>query len=199
MDIPRFVLLSGTASKTAAIIDPSPRFTNLSGLFHYFFEKIWLQPAVMPEIKLSPIPKEITCKGALKVGIRENVTENSIRFWIGGNEGIWDKAIDKMKDISSTPKYGDIDPGIERMLEESVLEFFTLLDGYTGSVNLEGVYHIELSTWEIFRRMRSDNIREYLKRGQKAFYKSSDKHIEETLFFYPLIGILNKLSFELSE
>lgn len=158
-----------------------------------------MRKAELPEIKLSPIPKEITCKGVLKVGIKENVTENSIRFWIGGKEGIWDKAFDKLKDISATPKYGDINPGVEKMLEESVLDFYSLLDGYVGTVNLEGDYHIEPGAWEIFRRMRSDNIREYLKRGQKAFYKSSDKHIEETLFFYPLIGILNKLSFELSE
>ena len=199
MDIPRYVLLSGTASKTAAIIDPSSRFSKLSGLFRYFFEKTWMRKAELPEIKLSPIPKEITCKGVLKVGIKENVTENSIRFWIGGKEGIWDKAFDKLKDISATPKYGDINPGVEKMLEESVLDFYSLLDGYVGTVNLEGDYHIEPGAWEIFRRMRSDNIREYLKRGQKAFYKSSDKHIEETLFFYPLIGILNKLSFELSE
>jgi hypothetical protein len=64
---------------------------------------------------------------------------------------------------------------------------------------MEGDYNIELGAWETFRRMRGDHICEYLKRGNKAFYKSNDKHIEETLFFYPLIGILNKLSFELSE
>ena len=46
--------------------------------------------------------------------------------------------------------------------------------------------------------MRSLNIRDFLEQGLKAFYKSSEKHIEETLFFYPLIGILNKLAFELA-
>jgi len=198
--MPRFVLLSGTASKTAAIIDPTPRFTNIAGLFRYFFEKSWQQPAVMPEVKLSSIPKEITCKGALKVGIAESITDNSIRFWIGGGgTGIWNLALDKVSDVSKTPKYGDIDSMVEQLIEASVLEFYAILDDYTTSVDLEGLYNIELKAWETFRRLRGDNIREYLKRGIKAYYKNSEKHIEETLFFYPLIGILNKLSFELSE
>jgi hypothetical protein len=200
MDMPRFVLLSGTASKTAAIIDPTPRFSNIAGLFRYFFEKSWQQTAVIPEVKLSSIPKEITCKGALKVGIAESITNNSIRFWIGGGgTGIWNLALDKVTDISKTPKYGDIDETAQQMIEASVLEFFAILDEYTGSVDLEGLYNIELRAWETFRRLRGENIREYLKRGIKAYYKNSEKHIEETLFFYPLIGILNKLSFELSE
>ncbi len=200
LDMPRFILLSGTASKTAAIIDPTPGFSNLSGLFGYFIERIWQLPAPGPEIKLSSIPKEITCKGALKVGIAESITRNSIRFWIGGkNSGVWNLALDKTADIPKTPRYGDIDPSVQEMIEASVLEFYNFLDGYAGSINLEGSYNIELRAYEVFRKLRGENIREYLNRGIKAFFKNDEKHIEETLFFYPLIGILNKLAFELSE
>jgi len=46
--------------------------------------------------------------------------------------------------------------------------------------------------------MRSSNITDFLEQGLQAFYKSQSKHIEESLFFYPLIGILNKLAFELA-
>lgn len=85
------------------------------------------------------------------------------------------------------------------MIETSVLEFYAILDEFTGLVNLEGAFNIELQAYQVFRTMREDHIREYLVRGLRAFFKKEEKHIEETLFFYPLIGILNKLSFELSQ
>jgi hypothetical protein len=88
---------------------------------------------------------------------------------------------------------------VQDMIEESILAFYTLLDEYAGLVNLEGTFNIELKAYQIFKQLRGENIKEYLKRGLKAFFKNDEKHIEETLFFYPLIGILNKLSFELSE
>ncbi len=200
LETPGSVLLSGTAAKTAAIVDPTPRFLNLAGMFRYIFEKTWLCPVTVPEVILSPIPKEITCKGALKVGIKESITQNSIKFWIGGSgQEIWSRPLDKTADIHLTPKYGDIDHRGQLSIRDSILDFFRILDGYTGTINLEGTYNIELKAYEIFRRMREENILEYLKRGMKAFYKDDEKHIEETLFFYPLIGLLNKLSFELSE
>ena len=200
IDLPENILFSGTASKTAAILDTSSGFVKLAGLFKFFFEKVSQKQISIPSIKLSPIPKEITCKGALKVGVADSITNNSIKFWIGGSDsGIWGSAIDKETDILITPKYGDINQDVIQMIEISILEFYSILDDYVETVNLEGTYNIELQAYEIFKKLRDQNIQQYLKRGLKAFYKKDEKHIEETLFFYPLIGILNNLSFELSQ
>ncbi|HPJ79507.1 MAG TPA: hypothetical protein P5086_01985 [Prolixibacteraceae bacterium] len=197
---PRYILFSGTASKTAAILDTSAQLAQLSALFTYFFGKVFGEEIPPINLQLSPIPKEITCKGALKVGVGDNITGNTIRFWIGGNqEDLWSSALDKEKQIAGTPKYREVTSEVKLMIESSVRNFYTLLDAFTGQVNLEGAFNIELQAYERFRRMREDNIGEYLIRGLRAFFKKEEKHIEETLFFYPLIGILNKLSFELSE
>jgi hypothetical protein len=199
-DLPKFILLSGTASKTASILDTSNKFTNLSGLFRFIFERVAKEEVPFLTIKLSQIPKEITCKGALKVGIQDSITNNTIKFWIGGSgDRVWSSALDKVKDISLTPKYGEIDAGVRKLIESSIQEFYAILDDYTASINLEGAFNIELQAYQVFRELRDANIQEYLIRGLKAFYKKDEKHIEETLFFYPLIGILNKLSFELTE
>lgn len=198
--VPRYILLSGTASKTAAILDPTAKLNQLSGLFRFIFGKVYGTEIPVLSVQLSSIPKEITCKGALKVGVGESITGNTIRFWMGGTgDGIWGTALDKEKEILKTPKYGDIDDRAMEMIEKTILDFYALLDEYTGGVNLEGAFNIELQAYWIFRQMRGENIREYLMRGLKAFFKKNEKHAEETLFFYPLIGILNKLSFELSE
>ena len=133
------------------------------------------------------------------MGIGDNITGNTIRFWIGGGEdGIWSSAFDKEKQIAETPRYGEISDEVKAMIESSVKDFYALLDAFTRSVNLEGAFNIELHAYELFRRMREENISEYLVRGLRAFFKIEEKHIGETLFFYPLIGILNKLSYELA-
>jgi len=197
---PRYLLFSGTASKTAAILDPSAQLAPLSALFTFFFGKVFGQEIPAIHLQLSSIPKEITCKGALKVGIGENITGNIIRFWIGaGGDDVWGDALDKEKQIAGTPKYGEVGEKVKERIEASVRDFYALLDEYKGRVNLEGAFNIELQAYELFRRMREENIGEYLVRGLRAFFKKEEKHIEETLFFYPLIGILNKLSFELSD
>lgn len=200
LKIPKNILLSGTASKTAGIIDPTKRFVNLSNLFKFIFEKVFDSSIPSIKIELSPIPKEITCKGALRMGIAESITQNKIKFWIGGKEpGVWTQAIDKEKDIQDTPRYQDINQNVKNDLENSIKEFYSIFDEFIKTSNLEGAFNIELQAYTLFKSMRDENIQEYLIRAIKAFYKKDEKHIEETLFFYPLIGILNKLSFELSQ
>ena len=151
-------------------------------------------------LEVSQIPKEITCKGALKSGTTESITENAIKFWLGGfRDDKWSYALDKDKDIKKTPKYKDINSKVKASIKESIVEFYKILDEYTQSVRFESKYLIEQSAYEKFKEVREADIDEYLIRGLKAFYKKDDKHIEETLFFYPLIGILNKLTYELSK
>lgn len=202
IDIPKYILLSGTAAKTASILDSSAgNLKNLSAMFKYIFEKVYdikLEREIVLEV--SQMPKEITCKGALKSGTTESVTENVIKFWLGGlRDDKWSYALDKDKDIKITPKYKDIDSTVKTSIKEAILDFYHTLDDYTNNVRFESKYLIEQSAYEKFKDIRDVDIEDYLIRGLKAFYKKEDKHIEETLFFYPLIGILNKLTFELSK
>jgi hypothetical protein len=199
-EIPKNILFSGTASKTIKIIDTQAGNPNISNLFKYFFKEVMGIDSEQLNIALSDNPKEITCKGVLRADIDENITNCPVVFWIGGNDNsIWSKALNKSTDIPDTPYYRDLEAGNNKArIENSVNQFFALLDGYFRSVNLEGDFGIDNSAYLKFKQMRSLNIRDFLEQGLKAFYKSSEKHIEETLFFYPLIGILNKLAFELA-
>jgi hypothetical protein len=132
--------------------------------------------------------------------MNEDLVNCPIVFWIGGNDNsVWSKALDKNSDIAITPYYRDLDrDGNKSLIEGSVNHFFNLMDEYFMSVNLEANFGIDNSAWLKFKEMRSLNITDFLEQGLQAFYKSESKHIEEALFFYPLIGILNKLAFELA-
>jgi hypothetical protein len=202
IDIPKNILLSGTAAKSASMLDSSSdNLINLSSMFKYIFEKVYNKKLDREIIlKVSSNPKELTCKGALGSGITESIEENTIKFWLGGvNDGIWNKAIDKEKDIESTPTYEKIDDLSKASLKASILEFYYLLDEYIKTVRFDTKFLIEQGAYDKFKEIREVDIDDFLTRGLKAFHKKGKRHIEETLFFYPLVGILNRLTYELSK
>jgi hypothetical protein len=62
--------------------------------------------------------------------------------------------------------------------------------------NSFGVSH---KSYEIFKGLRQDNLKDYLLTGienRKKDVGKDDSKINETLFFYPFIGLLNKLATE---
>lgn len=202
-DIPKYILLSGTAAKTANILDSSQadNLVNLASLFKYIFEHVYQTNTARDIIlKVAPNPKELTCKGALQSGITESVKQNTIKFWLGGiNGGVWGKALDKERDVNNTPKYNQIDNVAKENITNSIKDFYKVLDEYIKSVRFETKFLIDQAAYTKFKDLREGEIEAFLERGLKAFHKKNERHIEETLFFYPLVGILNKLTYELSK
>jgi hypothetical protein len=199
-EIPGNILFSGTASKTVKIIDTQAGNPNIANLFRYFFKQVMGIETEHLNIALSENPKEITCKGVLRADLGDDQISCPVVFWLGGNDdSVWSKALNKSTDIKDTPYYRDLETGgSKKLIESSVNHYFTLLDEYFKGVSLEANFGIDNAAYLKFKQMRSSNITDFLEQGLKAFYKSPEKHIEETLFFYPLIGILNKLAFELA-
>jgi hypothetical protein len=199
--IPKYILLSGTASKSATIIDSSNGFRNLSSMFKYIFEKVYNEKSLTDmSIRLSPIPKEVTCKGSLKANMKESIKNVPIKFWIGGmDDNIWGAAYDKETDIQRTPKYRNLDETSMSDIESAIKDFYSVLDEYINSIRLEAKFIIEPNAYDEFQKIREEGIKDFLLRGINAYYKKKEDYIEESLFFYPLIGILNKLSFALSQ
>lgn len=199
-EIPKNILLSGTAAKTIKIIDSQDKSPNASKLFKYIFEQVMGLETNKLNVALSDNPKEITCKGVLKTGVNVNIANCPMVFWLGGNnDSIWNEALNKNEDIQRMPFYKDLDDNNNKILiENSINVFYELLDSYLRNINIDGEFGIDNIAYLKFKEIRSLNIKDFLDQGLKAFYKSPEKHIEETLFFYPLIGILNKLAYELS-
>jgi len=200
--IPKNILLSGTASKTASIIDPTDDLKNISDLFKFFFEKVYGEKIDRSiGVNLSDKPKEITCKGGLKASYNSNMVDSiPIKFWIGGvNNDVYGRVLDREGDVVNIPKYGDINDIVKRDVENAIEDFYLVIDSYLKSINVETKYALSPDTLKIFKSIRSGNTIDLLIRGIKSYYKKDESKIEETLFFYPLIGILNQLAYELSD
>lgn len=198
---PKNIFYSGTASKTLKILDGTSNFKNISKLFKFIFENILDVKVDRLDIILDDSPKEITCKGVLKAGIDENIDDCPIIYWLGGcDESFWSKILDKRKDYNLAPTYNDLSEGSNKeIIEESIENYFKLIDNYFDTAgNINNEFNIDNLAYQKFKDIRTSKLQDYLEIGIKSFYNSPSDKIEETLFFYPLIGLLNELATELA-
>ncbi|OUR90930.1 hypothetical protein A9Q87_13430 [Flavobacteriales bacterium 34_180_T64] len=198
-DVPLNYLFSGTGSKSLRIIDPSPNLDHISSLMKYIAEQVVGVKTNKVVSVLSEIPKEITCKGGLKSTVGN---EPSIKYWLGGKEN---SNLDLLLDTESmarAPKFNEVRDADTNLIVESIEKFYAILDSYFETVNINNVFGIKRKAYDTFKAMRTDHLDDFLKKGIELKVESeggdSNVPIEESLFFYPLIGVLNKLAFELA-
>jgi hypothetical protein len=200
-NIPKYILFSGTAAKTLNIIDTSDSLENISGLFKFILEKTIGQSS-QEELRceLSDDPKEITAKGGLQVG---SISTDGYQMtdWFGG-EGEFDKNFSDQNSNNGIT-YEELNPSHYSSVIASVEEFFKVLDDYFDSVNSENLFGINRSAYKLFKEIRHKDLEEDLKNGLKKnigeYENKTDDPIDESLFFYPLVGLISKLAYQLTE
>ncbi|MEB2787325.1 hypothetical protein [Algoriphagus persicinus] len=199
--IPDNFIFSGTASKTMLFLDSSRRegFKRIKDLILHIYSAVFEKDFSNREIliELDKDPKQVTARGGLKLTVGERLDEDKVLIWLGGKKDL-DKVVDKEKDISSTPRYNEIDENKLQDLIASVKDFYMVLDQFMDNKNLVSDFNIDGSAKIILKEWRDKNLEEFVKWGIESHYGDQSQHIEETLFFFPLIGVLNRLSFQLS-
>ena len=200
-NIPLNFLFSGTAAKTIHLIDSSDDLKQASNLYRYIFDKVYGNPK-KSEItcEISNIPKELTCKGGLlSVDISDQDYEKV--FWLGGQE-LFNQNIN-LDELSNSVRFNEILDGNTKFFESEIEEFYRLLDEYKRDHNLEDYYGISRDAYKVFEETRGKVIDKELKKGIRQTIKEQhsgdDDPVEETLFFFPLIGELSRLAYELSK
>ncbi|NPA45239.1 MAG: hypothetical protein GXO49_06885, partial [Chlorobi bacterium] len=194
LDIPKNILFSGMASKSIRILDDSYNFNSISTLARFIFEKVFEKEAGKINVELAENPKKITAKGGLSTKVTN--LEIPVLFWYNHQGAV----IDKDKDVARTPRYTDIvenKDGIHESLEASVKNFFEIMDAYIDNIRLEEAYNISWDAYNTFKEIRDDNIIDDIQKAIKAFEKSANSKLDEGLFTYAIIGILNRLPREI--
>jgi len=197
IEIPTNILLSGNTSRTVRILDVTQNCQHIASLFRYIFQSVYQQDIPAMPFSIADNPKEITCKGALLAGLNGFDGNIAVEFWLGGSHGQWGEAVDR-HNIQQIPTYNQITNENKQDVCNSISEFYQVLDGYTQANNLNNVFGIPANAYGIFRRIRNENIQDYLNRYIEVMRNNHiNNHIEETLFFAPLVGILHRLAYEL--
>lgn len=192
-EIPDNVFLSGTAAKSVNILG-KPAVQKIA---RSIFAQVCNSQEKTINLVLVDFPKEITCKGALQADLSQGIDGCKMQFWIGfdeNNDGLYDK-----KDKSNTPKYSDmLSKASKTSIIASINEFYKVLDKFIAQVSLQDEYDIEDVAYEEFKRMRNEHLDNYIETGLKAANRLGDNYVEDSMFFYPLGAMLNKLADELA-
>jgi hypothetical protein len=152
------------------------------------------------KLKLSDIPKKLTCKGGLLGDIKD---ESQIKFWLGGTENRWEQVVD-IAEMDKLPDYSQLlaDKDEQSYVLQSHTDFFRIFEDYFNKVSISNEFGISPGAYKIYRDIKLDQIEYYLIEGIKKQVQFSeviaDAKVEETLFFYPLVGMLNNLSYEIA-
>jgi hypothetical protein len=191
IDLPKHIVFSGTGSKILNIITPNPK--NLADLSKMIFEDVY-QDQKFDSDGLNietekEMPKEVTCKGGL-------MTKPE------------DIAID-VRDIRATLTCLE-DRGIHKLTydaldETSRADITSFVKGFNSSFlklhsrySFNDYFDVSKRSLEVVRAEINKHLRDYLEEGLEYNRKmdegvTDEKDVEESLFFYPLIGTINNL------
>jgi hypothetical protein len=189
MDMPRHITFSGNGSKIISIL-PLDRVT-LTEFTKFIFVKIYGHEYNSNGLKIiyGSNPKEATCKGGLMSQNPEpyaNIYERKIVLKSSDNRTLIADEI--YRDINN-------DAYIDKVVAETKSFINFVLDDVVKFFADKGL-NINGDSYDIARDVCFRDLDQYVKNGLKRKLKETKEtdKIEETLFFYPLHGMLNALS-----
>jgi hypothetical protein len=199
LEMPDKIVFSGNGSRVI------PFFTNdkdiLKGFTKLIFEKIYGRKYHSNNLDIilnDENPKEATCKGGFYTENPDSFSEILKKIVVlhsNCTNSIIQRNSDNLDEVKKSDIYKAIDDKyIENTVEETkkFIQFvFDLLPFFSN----EG-YKLNNTSIEIAKTVCFQRLDIYAKNGwqQKKKEVNESESIEETLFFYPLVGMLKELS-----
>lgn len=193
MKAPRYITFSGTGSKVISITDRGNDLNALQKLTKLIFEKIYAGESVGSiELKQHPEPKEITCKGGL-------LSETTIDVDDIKNVLIGDKENTLVPDTSLN--YTSVNDAKLNSIITEVNSFLDLIFALNTEFNFTKNFGVNPAKIDSYKETLKEDLMQHLKSGlaikTKELAGNTNINVEEPLFFYPLVGALNKLAFKI--
>lgn len=198
LSIPEYITFSGNGSKVVKLADGGTDLSTLLAYTKVIFEDVY-QVAKSPliEFRFFKSPKEITCKGGLECNDFEQfgILENEIKTVLTGLD-------DTHMVPSSSLHYTNIEDAsvLDAVCGEAsgfIDKFFDLNTRFNYYQN----FGISPKGFQEYKEVLKNKIKVDLISGIKNKLKDTQDNvnidIEETLFFYPLVGAINRLAFKI--
>lgn len=195
-EMPKNIVFSGTGSKILRILTRNQKtLSELSErIFEAVFEKEYGDDNLVIKAE-KDIPKELTCKGGLMTNPEDlDINIKKIKSVLTGLE---DESVTQLR-------YSDLTNDVQKQLTDYVADFNNVFLELNKKMSFSDNFGVSYDALEIFRHDMNRHLRDYLAEGLDYTKKldevrSDEKEVEETLFFYPIIGIINNLSKQLAE
>ena len=192
LETPRHITFSGNGSKVIRIITTDSKI--LSKYTKLIFEKVLGHP-YGKELEILGLerdsnPKGSTCKGGLIGGEDDDdLDSRTIVFKSDGSGVITDEDI-----------YANITPAYRKKTVEAVKDFVNFLfKDIASSFNFDRNFGVKSSSVKIAQQAAMKDLDTYLDKGisQSREENEAEDKIEETFFFYPIKGMLQRMSNEI--
>lgn len=204
LDMPQHIFYSGNGSKTVNSLDASPNWEMLSKIGKVIFEQVYettYQDKYL-ETHTIPNPKEATCKGGIDLQRKTSDKSKSIQTSLLGSKEEILISEDSTESKFQRLCYKDILDNNE--LKNSVVEeskqFIDLIINLNNHLRLADI-GIPLGKLDAYRQILFSSLDAYLQQGLNERLKATDaaQVLEESLFFYPLVGAIHRLTLDIAE
>lgn len=194
IELPKHIVFSGTGSKVLNIITSD--FKILANLSKAIFEGVYNRKFDSDGLTIETekdMPKEVTCKGGLMLNAEDLAID--IRTIKSTHTCLID--VEKLT-------YKELDENARAGIANYVGEFNNFFFNLNTQFSFTDYFNVSVKSFEVFKAELGKHVRDYLEEGLEYNKKldeiaTEDREIEETLFFYPLIGSINNLSNHLSQ
>lgn len=196
VELPKHIIFSGTGSKILNIISSDKKI--LSDFSKAIFESVYDRSFDSDDLSIETekdMPKEVTCKGGLMLNPEDlafDVRKIKTTLTCVEKNGI------------ATLTYDRLDEDTKASIVNYVNDFNKFFLSLNQSFSFSDYFSVSEESLKIFKEEANKHLRDYLEEGLEYNKKldnvgKDDKEIEESLFFYPLIGAINNLSSHLSQ
>ena len=191
LPLPRHISLSGNGSKVIKII--SADTSILSSYSKKIFELVTGNSFGSNPLEIIGLDnegsKESTCKGGILGSEPNGNQEKQLILKSTGDE------------LLSNVVFGSIDEVYKKSVEQSSQKFFDFFFKLCSNFNMKDNFGITNNSINIAKKYCNQDIVTFINRGldiQRKDYEDTDP-LRETLFFYPLKGVLSNLINNLTE
>ncbi len=193
MNMPRHITFSGTGSKVLMVLTPNDvtleKFTKL--IFEAVYGQSYNEDG-LTIIREKENPKEATCKGGLL-----NAKPQDYSAIMDLKQTLLGDAADTFS--SAGFQYNEIDEALEKSVVEEVNKAIQLFFDLNKKFSYVDKFDAERSKWELVQKWCQRDIKNYLKDGinnkkEEIERTGAEPKVEETLFFYPFVGVLNMVA-----
>lgn len=197
MDMPRHINFSGNGSKVLNILTTDMKV--LEEFTKIIFEGIYKSPYNSNGLKIHPIgnnPKEATCKGGISCSVAQEYSKIAdtkvVLINAENNLFVSNETYKKVKEEESS--------FINQTVKDAS-EFIKFTLNLNSRFSFKNNFGLDIASFEIAKKTCFNDLNDFTQNGltQKLEEVTEYDNIEETLFFYPIIGMLNALSLAIFE
>jgi hypothetical protein len=196
LEVPEYITFSGNGARLVKLTDGANLHT-LNAFSRIIFSDVFREECPEIEFRFNDKSKEITCKGGLECTdfAQFHKLENEITsVLVGGKQDLL---------IPGTVlNYSQLDD--EQLIKDvcaTVTQYIDKFFEWDHKFNYFQHFGVNPSRFEQYKKLLKDRVRNDLQSGIKEKLKelagNVNINLEETLFFYPLIGALNRLAYKI--